>query len=115
MKLVDVDYALEHLPNDLPYKASVRRVLTQLPEVTVFDGVSFVEFRNDAGGAEDKSGFIVAICGLSEINFCNLEQSVCAATETMTTYDSIEEKVQEILNDMGVRYEIIYPDKFIII
>lgn len=115
MKLVDADYALEHLPNDLPYKASVKRVLTQLPEATIFDGVSFVEFRNDAGGAEDKIGFIVAICGLSEIDFCNLEQSVCAVTETMTTYDSIEEKVREILNDMGVRYKIIYPDKFITI
>lgn len=115
MKLVDVDYALEHLPNDLPYKASVRRVLTQLPEVTAFDGVSFVEFCNDVGGAEDKIGFIVAICGLSEIDFCNLEQLVCAATKTMTTYDSIEERVREILNDMGVRYKIIYPDKFVTI
>lgn len=32
-KLIDADELLNRLPDDLPYKASVRRVLMQAPEV----------------------------------------------------------------------------------
>ena len=109
MKLVDVDYALEHLPNDLPYKASVKSVFTQLPEVTMFDDVSFVEFCSDAGGAEDGFDFVVAIRGLNEVGLSNLECLVHAAVDTMIAHDSAEDKVQEILNDMGAEYKVIYP------
>lgn len=35
MKLVDADELLSHLPNDLPYKASVKRILIQAPEAVV--------------------------------------------------------------------------------
>lgn len=35
MKLIDADFALGHLPDDLPYKSSVRRVLIQMPEAVV--------------------------------------------------------------------------------
>ena len=79
----------------------------------MFEGISFVEFFNDAGGAEDGINFIAAIRGLSETGLRNLECLVHAATETMTAYDSIEENVREILNRMGAEYEIIYPDRFI--
>ena len=79
----------------------------------MFEDISFVEFFNDAGGAEDSIGFIAAIRGLSETGLRNLECLVHAATETMTAYDSIEEKVREILDRMGAEYEIIYPDRFI--
>ena len=81
----------------------------------MFEDASFVEFFNDAGGAEDGIGFIVAIRGLSETGLRNLECLVHAATETMTAYDSIEEKVREILDCMGAEYEIIYPDRFIVV
>lgn len=33
MRLVDSDDLLAHLPNELPYKASVRRVLMQAEEI----------------------------------------------------------------------------------
>ncbi len=79
----------------------------------MFEGISFVEFFNGAGGAEDGINFIAAIRGLSETGLRNLECLVHAATETMTAYDSIEEKVREILGNMGAEYEIIYPDRFI--
>ncbi len=79
----------------------------------MFEDISFVEFFNDAGGAEDGINFIAAIRGLSETGLHNLECLVHAATETMTAYDSIEEKAREILNRMGAEYEIIYPDRFI--
>lgn len=79
----------------------------------MFEDISFVEFFNDAGGAEDGISFIVAIRGLSETCLRNLECLVHAATETMTAYDSIEEKAREILGNMGAEYEIIYPDRFI--
>ena len=79
----------------------------------MFEDISFVEFFNDAGGAEDGINFIAAIRGLSETSLHNLECLVHAATETMTAYDSIEEKAREILNRMGAEYEIIYPDRFI--
>ena len=35
MRLVDADWILNHLPDDLPYKDSVKRVLLQAPEVDV--------------------------------------------------------------------------------
>lgn len=79
----------------------------------MFEGISFVEFFNGAGGAEDGISFIAAVKGLSETGLRNLECLVHAATETMTAYDSIEEKVREILDRMGAEYEIIYPDRFI--
>lgn len=79
----------------------------------MFEGISFVEFFNDAGGAEDGISFIAAIRDLSETGLRNLECLVHAATEAMTAYDSIEEKVREILDRMGAEYEIIYPDRFI--
>ena len=79
----------------------------------MFEDISFVEFFNDAGGAEDGINFIAAIRGLNETGLRNLECLVHAAAETMTAYDSIEEKAREILNSMGAEYEIIYPDRFI--
>jgi hypothetical protein len=81
--------------------------------MTMFEDISFVEFCNDAGGTEDGTNFIAAIRGLSETGLRNLECLVHAATETMTAYDSIEEKVREVLTRMGAEYEIIYPDRFI--
>lgn len=33
MRLIDADALLRSLPDDLPYKGSVRRVLMQVPEV----------------------------------------------------------------------------------
>lgn len=33
MRLVDADWILNHLPDDLPYKDSVKRVLLQAPEI----------------------------------------------------------------------------------
>lgn len=79
----------------------------------MFEDVSFVEFFNDAGGAEDGINFIAAIRCLHETDLRNLECLVHAATETVTAYDSIEEKVREALDRMGAEYEIIYPDRFI--
>lgn len=34
-RYIDADALLDRLPNDLPYKASVKRVLMQAPEVDV--------------------------------------------------------------------------------
>ena len=79
----------------------------------MFEDVSFVEFFNDAGGAEEGISFIAAIRGLSETGLRNLECLVHAAAETMTAYDSIEVKGREVLTRMGAEYEIIYPDRFI--
>lgn len=42
MRLIDADKALRSLPDDLPFKGSVRRVLIQAPTV---DAVSREEFR----------------------------------------------------------------------
>lgn len=81
----------------------------------MFEGITFVEFCNDRGGAEDGSSFIVAIRGLNYTGFHNLECLVYAAAETMTAYDSMEEKVREILNNMGAEYEVIYPNRYITI
>lgn len=78
----------------------------------MFEGIEFVEFCNDTGNG---CSFIAAIRDLSETGFNNLELLVHAAAETMTTYDSFEEKVREVLNGMNVEYEIIYPDHFITI
>ena len=33
MRLVDADWILNHLPDDLPYKDSVKRILSQAPEI----------------------------------------------------------------------------------
>lgn len=33
MKIIDDDALLECIPNDLPYKSSVKRVLTQAPDL----------------------------------------------------------------------------------
>ena len=33
VRLVDADWILNHLPDDLPYKDSVKRVLLQAPEI----------------------------------------------------------------------------------
>lgn len=79
----------------------------------MFEGITLVEFCNDKGGCEDSSSFIVAIRGLNDTGFHNLECLVYAEVETMTAYDSMEEKVREILNNMGAEYEVIYPDRYI--
>lgn len=48
MRLIDADTLLDNLPDDLPYKGAVKRVLTQVPTV---DAVSAVhghwKFVND--------------------------------------------------------------------
>lgn len=79
----------------------------------MFEGITLVEFCNDKGGCEDSSSFIVAIRDLNDTGFRNLERLVDAAAETMTAYDSMEEKVREILNGTGAEYEVIYPDRYI--
>lgn len=79
----------------------------------MFEDIIFVEFCNDRGGCDDGSSFIAAVRDLTETGFRNLERLVYAAAETMTAYDSLEEKVREILNGTGAEYEVIYPDRYI--
>ena len=81
----------------------------------MFDGIMFVEFCNERGGAEDGSGFTVAIKGATQQDLKTLEESVYAAAETMTRYDSLEERVREIADSLGLEYETIYPDRYITI
>lgn len=81
----------------------------------MFDGIMFVEFCNDRGGAKDGSSFTVAIKGATEQDLKTLEKSVNAAAETMTVYDSLEERVGEIADSLGLEYETIYPDRYITI
>lgn len=38
---------------------------------------------------------------------------VAALEGGINYYDSLEEKVREILNDISVEYEVIYPDRYI--
>lgn len=35
MRLINIDEVLQHLPDDLPYKGAVKRVLAQAPEAVV--------------------------------------------------------------------------------
>lgn len=81
----------------------------------MFDGITFVEFCNDRGGAEDGSSFTVAIKGATQQDLKTLEESVYAAAETMTCYDSLVERVGEIADSLGLEYETIYPDWYITI
>lgn len=81
----------------------------------MFEGITFVEFCNDRGGAEDGSSFTVAIKGATEQDLKTLEESVYAAAETMTRYDSLEERVRAIADSLGLEYETIYPDRYITI
>ena len=60
-KYINVDELLNRLPDDLPYKASVKRVLTQAPDADVvevvrckdckhyFDGCCYVSTRTNKG------------------------------------------------------------------
>ena len=81
----------------------------------MFEGIMFVEFCNERGGAEDGSSFTVAIKGATEQDLKTLEESVYAAAEPMTRYDSLEERVREIADSLGLEYETIYPDRYITI
>lgn len=67
----------------------------------MFEGIMFVEFCNDRGGAEDGSSFTVAIKGATEQDLKTLEENVYAAAETMTSYDSLEERVGKSLIRSG--------------
>lgn len=46
MKLIDADELLKRLPDDLPYKASVKRVLLQAPTSTIIRDI-FNEFYDE--------------------------------------------------------------------
>ena len=81
----------------------------------MFEGITFIEFGNDIEGVAGGSSFIVAVRDLSEVGFMNLEWRIRDKVETMTEYDSLEEKVQEALEDMGAEAEVIYPDRYITI
>lgn len=81
----------------------------------MFEGITFVEFCNESGGAEDGSSFTVAIKGATQQDLKTLEESVYAAAETMTCYDSLVERVGEIADSLGLEYETIYPDWYITI
>lgn len=61
MRLIDVDYVLDRLPDDLPYKASVRRVLIQAPVIDVEDENTGKWVKRDS---TDKGfAFICSACG----------------------------------------------------
>lgn len=81
----------------------------------MFEGIMFVEFCNARGRAEDGSCFTVAIKGATQQDLKTLEESVYTAAETMTRYDSLEERVREIADSLGLEYETIYPDRYITI
>lgn len=77
----------------------------------MFEGITFVEFCNDA--EMNGSSFMVAIRGMTEQDYLMLESRVYSAVNTMTRYDSLEERVGEIIGSLGLEYEIVYPDRYI--
>lgn len=54
MRIIDADELLEHLPDDLPYKAAVKRVLIQAPEI---DAMPVVRCKDCKYGEVDDADF----------------------------------------------------------
>ena len=80
MRYIDADELLTRLPEDLPYKASVKRVLIQAPTADVVE-VKHGEWREDTEYYDDgysecniRKVFCCSICGRTEKRkepYCN--------------------------------------------
>jgi hypothetical protein len=70
-RYIDVDKLLNNLPNDLPYKASVKRVIMQAPTADVAEVVrckSCVHYQN---GACNHFGYYTYAPDVDEDDFCS--------------------------------------------
>lgn len=91
-KLIDADELLNRLPDDLPYKASVRRVLMQAPEGVV-RCKDCKHYRNHPNGLcymhtepyENKKGFKGDAVCVEPDDFCSYGERKDDAHEPMGT------------------------------
>ncbi len=76
MKLVDAVQIMRNLPNDLPYKASVKRVLIQAPEV---DAEPVVRCRECKYRTKETRWTRAGFCGRREAGdfFATLPDGFC--------------------------------------
>ena len=66
-RYIDADGLLQKLPNDLPYKASVKRVLIQAPTADVVEGVRCKDGKHQEQCCE----FIMISGNDKNIDFCS--------------------------------------------
>ena len=74
MRLIDADALLRALPDDLPYKGSVRRVLMQAPEVDAVPVVRCENCKHLVNATVNANGFLICDINDMEIaldDFCS--------------------------------------------
>ena len=74
MRLIDADALLRALPDDLPYKGSVRRVLMQVPEVDAGLVIRCKDCKHLVNATVNANGFLICDINDMEIapdDFCS--------------------------------------------
>ena len=75
----------------------------------MLEGYKFINIGNENSSEED----IIVAVKENDLYAEGLEEAICKAVETNCHTQGLSSSVSDVLTEIGIEFEIIYPDRYI--